>query len=77
MPYSVIASQPIFSVSGKFKASGNLLCEIDFGRFGVARGGPKMKILQKPQSGKGFLKVSFTSSILKKIHGVRLFTVRD
>ena len=36
-----------------FTASGILLCEIDFGRFGVARGGPKMKILQKRQSSKG------------------------
>ena len=53
MPYSVIASQTIFSASEKFTASGILLCEIDFGRFGVARGGPKMEILQKRQSSKG------------------------
>ena len=53
MPCSVIASQSIFSLSGKSTASGILLCEIDFGRFGVARGGPKMKILQKRQSSKG------------------------
>ena len=37
MPYSVIASQTIFSASEKFTASGILLCEIDFGHFGVAR----------------------------------------
>ena len=67
MPYSVIASQPIFPVSEKSTASGILLCEIDFGRFGVVRGGPEMEILQKRQSSKGVFEgvVHFQRSLRK------------